>query len=255
MYWLNMRGGGTAELFIKIILHILMLQSYVPKLGVSYAFNGPAWFLSACLLIWFLTPYLQYFLSKIEHKRTFIILECMTFFIQFGFLIGIYVLRLEDQRYFMYVFPPVNLIIYFEAMVFGYIAKNSMPWKETKIKCLYIGALIALCVMYLVKNIIPVDFRIYFWQMPVIVLVYILATWEEKKYIRIYENRALVFVGNISTEVFLFHYSVIHLMDILGVMDIPCLGVISAFGITAFLGYCVKKRGKNKYEKNMYGSS
>ena len=91
--------------------------------------------------------------------------------------------------------------------------------------------------------------------MPVIVLVYILATWEEKKYIRIYENRALVFVGNISTEVFLFHYSVIHLMDILGVMDIPCLGVISAFGITAFLGYCVKKRGKNKYEKNMYGSS
>lgn len=179
-------GGGMTKLIIKILLHILMLQSYVPKLGVAYSFNGPAWFLSACLLIWFLTPYLQYFLSKVKQKRSFIILECITFLMQFVYLIGIYALRLEEQRYFMYVFPLVNLLIYFEAMVFEFITKNSIPLEERKSKLLYIGSLILLCVMYLAKNTIPVDFRIYFWQMPVIVLIYILSMWEEKKYIGIF---------------------------------------------------------------------
>ena len=231
-----------------------MLQSFVPKLGMLYCFNGPAWFLSACLLIWLFTPYLQYILSKIMSNAVFIMVECSAFFVQLAYLVGIYLLGIEEQRYFMYVFPPINLLIYLEAMTFVFAVKHNILWWSTKRQIFQRGSFLLLMLMYLTKNLIPVDFRISFWQIPAILLVCLLATKQEGKSI-FFESSLLVKIGNMSTAIFLFHYSVIHFLDIIGVMDIQGLGVIAGFVITCVLGYCLERKGNRKYEKGMHGSS
>lgn len=99
------------EALVRLGLHAMLLQSYVPRLGVAYSFNGPAWFLSVCLLLWLLTPMIIKALKRGDGKW-YPFLGVMLFVFQICYLIVLFNLHLPEQRWFMYVSPLINLSIY-----------------------------------------------------------------------------------------------------------------------------------------------
>lgn len=72
-------------------------------------------------------------------------------------------------------------------------------------------ACIILLVQYLIKDCFPVDFRI-IWLEPM-TLIMIGSLFYENKIYRVLNRKCLVWLGNISTEIFLCHYCVIHFVD------------------------------------------
>lgn len=112
--WQLSRG----EILTKVGFHLLLLQSYVPRLGVAYAFNGPAWFLSACLLLWFFTPMMIRLLKKTD-KKYYAVIGAGLFMLQLCYLLTIYNFHLTEQRWFMYVCPMMNFSIYLQGILWG----------------------------------------------------------------------------------------------------------------------------------------
>lgn len=112
--WVQSKIGMIARLG----LHILLLQSYVPRLGVAYSFNGPAWFLSVCLLLWLLTPMIIKVLKRIN-REWYPFLGIVLFVLQLCYLIVVFNLHLAEQRWFMYVCPLINLLIYIQGILWG----------------------------------------------------------------------------------------------------------------------------------------
>lgn len=113
------------NLIIRTILHLFLLQSYVPKLGVAYSYNGPAWFLSVCLLLWAVTPRLVYYIKKTSVKSRICLLLSI-FAVQCIYLIGIFRMQLPEQRWFMYVCPVFNLMVYSVGLIAGILLVKSM---------------------------------------------------------------------------------------------------------------------------------
>ncbi len=112
--WLENRYN----LILRIVLHCTLLQSYIPKLGVAYSFNGPAWFLSACMISWFLTPAIKKHLSQIK-RESYLRLSGLLYVAQIFYLVLIFFLNLSEQRWFMYVNPFFNLSIYVQGILWG----------------------------------------------------------------------------------------------------------------------------------------
>lgn len=118
------------NLTVKIIAHIFLLQSYIPKLGVAYSFNGPAWYLSSCLLLWLLTPTIKRKINECNKKQLWSI-SLIIFTFQLMYLGSVFMLGVAEQRYFMYVFPVANLFIYTEAMVLATMVKKYYSYNNS----------------------------------------------------------------------------------------------------------------------------
>lgn len=192
---------NPVKLILLIFLHLFLVQAYIPKIGVCYAFNGPAWFLSACLLLWLLTPYLIWAIKRIKkvaNKAIWILLLGLLVY-----EIVIYNLHLSEQRWFIYVNPGVNLLIYVLGML---SSAPSEILKRRKIDLSLIYSIL-LVVLFMVKNIVPVDFRIIMWIPVVVVWIPSIAT-RESRVNKLLTNKILLFIGKISMEMFLVHYGI-----------------------------------------------
>lgn len=66
--WDNNNASDTPLMIaVSAMLNILLLQSYSPDQKIYFAFNGPSWFLSTSMTLYFLTPW---FLSKVSKRKT-----------------------------------------------------------------------------------------------------------------------------------------------------------------------------------------
>ena len=67
LYWLSLAlviAFGAWSWRWDLPLHILLLQSYVPELYISYSYNGVAWFLSSLLFCYALYPFVERWFSR-----------------------------------------------------------------------------------------------------------------------------------------------------------------------------------------------
>lgn len=242
--------ANKLNLIIRVLAHIFMLQAFIPKLGVSYSFNGPTWYLSVFLLIWFLTPYLKLWADKIKNKRQYAVACACVMLIQLIYLGTIYSLGLKEQRYFMYVFPGINLLIYTESLFAGTWARKYRKLSSSIGSIYYQIAISAIVVMfYAVKNVIPIDFRVAFWEIPVILLIIALCYSDLRG---ILCSKVLVFIGNISIYIFIFHYFFIHMFGAIGIMNIQYVGVLCSFVFSVMSSYGIVKIREVCHEKNLH---
>lgn len=187
---------------VRCILHIFLLQSFIPKLGVAYAFNGPAWYLSVCVLLWFLSPIFIYLIDKIKNQKRVCIFKWSLFFTLLCYQICIYSMQLSEQRWFMYVNPVVNCLIFLEGM----LSAKELQFSDTRNKFGTDLYLLILVLLISIKNIVPIDFRIVLWLPTVSGLVSQL--YDHKGICcKILSYEPLCSVGKISLEIFLIHYA------------------------------------------------
>lgn len=47
------------NLIFKIIVNILLIQAWVPKISINFSLNGVSWYLSLCAFLYFSFPFVQ----------------------------------------------------------------------------------------------------------------------------------------------------------------------------------------------------
>jgi peptidoglycan/LPS O-acetylase OafA/YrhL len=197
---------------------------------MAYSFNTPAWYLSMMVFIWFMIPLTKYCYNKyavLRKKNSWLV----SLSIEIILLVLFYNCHFEAslQRWFMYVNPFINYLIFLTAFLYTKSVKaGSRNFKVLAIFCCILLAL------YMLKDYIPVDFRILFFQIPVLIVVYISyfndAISEHNTTIK--SMRFLNYIGENSNHLFLSHYFVCKIYRSLGINNV---GIFILCWISIFL--------------------
>lgn len=200
-----------------ILLNITMLKSFIPVRDIYYSMGGATWYLTLVWLFALLTPLLLKILKILLHKKCCLI----TFILIVTFRIGwIYFWHLDDAAlWWNYVNPLFRVTDYFIGMILGANIR-SIEKIINKRKGVYCGCAIFIWLIfgtYLIAmsaNKLP-WYNIYFRTLlSICVIVLFVNSNQENKILRmlLYENKFLIFIGNISFEMFLIH---IHVRNII----------------------------------------
>lgn len=207
------------------VLHVFLLQSWVPQLSVNVSLNGVAWYLSATLFLYFMFPHIVSYIRKKRDK--FLIIICLAI-LCIQILSCIPWIYFADESgfvyiWFMYCFPVFRLGDFFIGCCLGRIyRKNTFGGKgvvlQYTIMEIAATAVTVLVFWWLGQNhhdsIILTAFHNWTTLYIPLAVIWVYLFTENKGIITILlSGRLLVGLGNISGPIFLIHYVVILYMN------------------------------------------
>ena len=112
-----------------------------------------------------------------------------------------------------------------------------------------------LVVQYLMKNYVPIDFRILYLEPVTVLLICSILKSNSQILKRAVGNKVVAGIGNISTEIFLIHYPVLYLIEALEMNINKELQFLIVLIVTCISSILINKERKIVYEKGLYGRS
>lgn len=202
----------------KTVLNIFLLQTWVPNSGVNTSLNGVAWYLSVTMFLYFMFPQIQRFIKKKKQSTLWIIciiilflelLSCIPMIMLFGADSPVYI-------WFMYCFPVFRLGDFFVGCTLArWYSVLRMKQNSFAVQSLIEIIATILVVLVLVwrksehSNIFLLSLNN--WTtlfIPFAAIFVLLFTIKGGLVTRFLSNKALIFIGNISSYTFLIHYVV-----------------------------------------------
>lgn len=110
------------NLWVKTALHIALVQSWIPKEEIYYSLNGVSWFLSTCVLMYFLFPWILRMLNMQEWV-CLLGITLSIYLMQILVVCGISVLELPDAfiKWITYICPLFRLGDFIIGACFGLV--------------------------------------------------------------------------------------------------------------------------------------
>ena len=187
------------KLFVKGVINLCLLQSWIGKSSIYFGYNGVAWFLSTMMFLYLAAPYLYRFFKT---KKCLISL-CIMYLIMIvlGCLIGKY-----NYEYTTYIFPIIRLFDFTCGIISGIWFRNKSERNLNQLViaiCTFVMALI-------LEKYLPQFMRLSIWYVPFsIFLIYSVAGANDIIQMRGGGVRLVSCIGNMSMEIFLLHQVII----------------------------------------------
>lgn len=200
-----------------LLLNITMVKSFIPIREIYYSMGGATWYLT---LVWFfavLTPFLLEILKRLTDKRLSL---CVFIVIVLFRIIWIYFWHLDQESlWWNYVNPVFRVSDYFLGMILGANIKKVIEFiNRNKYRVMFLTVIIwgAFLTYVIAMSRTKLPWYNIYLRTPLSLGMIILFMNSEKlgEIVRksIYENRVLIYIGNISFEMFLIH---IHVRNII----------------------------------------
>lgn len=109
-------GYFLYELVKKLIVTLLMLNSWLPKEEYIYAFNGVGWFCSSLMFCYLVTPCLLRKMKSPPVAQLLLVLSIRSFYVSV-----VHYLAVGNSLYFLSVLPIYRLMEYMAGMCLGKI--------------------------------------------------------------------------------------------------------------------------------------
>ena len=196
------------EAWGSFALNALMLQSWVPMQSVYFSYNSVAWYLTLTVFFIVATPLVGKFAKRVKPYAWTGIAICVAIA---QILWALMLQTSANGQWLVYICPIVRLLDF----ILGYgafqLTKELKTILDDSQKYIYIPVLLAIT-MCIVLTVLSMNFEGLFftvsvWTIPVLTLTMSVALGASKApMVRwVFENRIIVFMGNISFEFFLLH--------------------------------------------------
>lgn len=209
---------------MKILLNILLLQAWFPNIDIYWFGNAVAWFLSDCLFLYFVFPWLLFFIRPKENKT--IIKESVVVYILLivaavtTTLLTKQICGAELVKWITYICPLFRMGDFFFGCVLGKIFMTVDLEKISVKRATFYEVLVFLMLLFchivlrnrngMLTNTWYKDNLIYTGTSIITVFLFAI---NKGAITKILSNRFLVFCGNISAYAFLIHQMVIRYFD------------------------------------------
>ncbi|SEA01505.1 Peptidoglycan/LPS O-acetylase OafA/YrhL, contains acyltransferase and SGNH-hydrolase domains [Pseudobutyrivibrio sp. ACV-2] len=209
---------GLLVIFGKIILSILLIQTWVPYSSINVSLNGVSWYLSVSLFLYFMFPVIKNIIIK--KKNSFLFITCL-FILLLEIILCIpwvYILGEDSKIYiwFMYCFPVFRMGDFIVGICLGKWYKEGVFDHDLnffKMSVVEIFATIITILAYRWKNVrggVLIESThnrttIYIVIAAVWVVLFAKANGVITKSLC---NKMTYFLGDISPYIFLIHYVV-----------------------------------------------
>lgn len=227
---------SVISLLGKIGLNITLLQTWIPCSRVNVSLNGVAWYLSVTMFLYFTFPWLHKFVKR--QSIDFLSMVCMGILLLEVIVCIPFVQFLGNDScvyiWFMYCFPVFRLGDFFTGCCLGkfYNCNKATSIKFCKANVIEIlSAVVTVSVFVWLKKdysniIIEAMHNWTTLYIPLAAIWVYLFAKREGLITRILSNRVLIYIGNISSYLFLIHYVVILCINSFArFVDINLLGI------------------------------
>ena len=203
---------------LKVLLHASLLQAWVPSSSVYFALNGVAWYLSVCLFLYCLFPFILAGIKKWTGQKTAVTWIAAVYAAQFiaGALTKNIGSSNSDPSWITYIAPPFRLGDFVIGCALGYLFLNRK--KETGFRmssALEICSVLLAVLTFIIREHVFSDasdsvwFRTGMLYTPAsIFLIYTFAA-NNGIITRLLNCRPVLYIGNISPYAYLIHQIVI----------------------------------------------
>lgn len=189
---------------VSFLCNLSLTQAAFPSSTVYFSFNAVSWYLSLDILMVLCLPAILWMVSKLDQRK---------YIMSLGSVLVLQILLaviLSDSRFahwFLYIFPPVRALDYYagggiSCLIYG-TAKDKKSGIALSVLSLFGSVALLLLSMHSNHNI----FLSAVWTVPVSGLLYGILKLEHEGHF--FKNKILVWIGNISFEIFLVHQLII----------------------------------------------
>lgn len=222
--------------FFAFPLNALLLQTWIPDESVYFTFNKVSWYLSVCLFIYFIFPYLFNKLRSCTISQLllsgFIIGAAQCTVAVTAYMVLPEQISLQLIKWITYICPLFRSGDFFLGTILGLlcIKYDVQPEQTAKISFRY-TVLECLCLLLCGLTVVgrkmaPLWMRYGIIYLPASLLGVLLFYKQRGLLVRVLTNKVLIRIGNISAYAFLIHQMTIHIMKFL-VKDIWLLSIVS----------------------------
>lgn len=211
--WAMPQNAGD---IVKLVLQVLLLQSFVPDPYVISAYNGVSWFLSTYMFVCIAAPFIVCRVAKIERKKhlgvLFVGILVLMVVLAFASPYLTAALSLDFPTYFTYYFPPYRMLDFTLGVLLGrlYTLRSQnfqlSAYHSVLVAVVAVLCMIAGCWLY---PALPAGFRENLLFVPASTLLIVLCVFSGDAVQGILSWRPAVWLGNISSNAFLIHLNVI----------------------------------------------
>ena len=240
---------GNADFYKKLFSNAFLLQSWFGESSVYFSFNGVAWYLSTCVLLYFAFPLIHKLIRCYKTKKHAYLGILLTFMLQIilAFLSNNMVVSSSFtdnySKWFTYIFPVFRLGDFFIGCSLGYIFlhRREAQHKFATTFCELVTFLLIATSLYLYDTQISLGglewYRYTLLYSPTSVLLVYLFAQNQGYLTKLLANPVLIHLGNISAYTFLIHPVVIRYINkvfftIKGYTILPWKLAVLAFVLT-----------------------
>ena len=194
------------EYFILSIIHLSLLQSFIPLIGVYFNFNSPSWSISDEMFFYLMTPFLFSVLLYSKNKIISIILTLITLL-----FLGMFFVPVKYHHSIFYINPFVRILDFILGILIFLLFKRIKTIEIPKwhMNCLEFCSIIIFILFFIYHNNIPHVYRfsIYYW-IP-ISLIILIFSFEKGIVSKTLSNKIILYLGEISFGFYMIHQLVI----------------------------------------------
>ncbi len=215
MWYINFKTG-----VIYSVLNVLMLQSYFP-IGIQvFAFNGSSWFVADIVLFYLLTPFVIHLIHKYKIKENLKILFILqaVIFVLAVMIASDFTGKVEAYSFgwwFIYISPFFRVFDYLIGVLAGFIfvilnRKVVLKLQNTILFTILEIGMVALLMFSPSLDYFKSDalrYGVYF--IPMSIAIICVFSFEKGAVSIGISNKAFVYLGNLSYQIFLIHQIVI----------------------------------------------
>lgn len=232
VYWDNQKLDGIKRVLIwgvKLVSNFTLLQSWIPKAEFYFSFNGVSWYLSTCVALYSVFPYIRKAINKVKNKNEIIFQFILVIAIQTA--ISVLLIVYEEQvsnvpiaisddvtKYVTYICPLYRMGDFYIGCLLGYIFKKKCLFVKENKALFSVMEIMALFSIYFLEivyrrkvSFLGMDaFRytlLYTLQVMILVILVGINKGVISKYIL--SSKIMVTIGNLSGYAFLIHQLVI----------------------------------------------
>lgn len=255
-------GAITGEIALikdiaKGIINLVLLQSWIPIRSVYFSYNAVSWFLSTYIFFVAISPLLMKGLRRLTALRNSLgaALAFLAIIVFLEFLLAFRFGRESLAHWILYIFPITRCLDFISGMLLGFLLTGCIA-RQYKLPEVVgtIGLVMGLLFEILwvtIDSISGIPGYFFFaamWCIPSLLLIasaYLLETPQHSGTLslalRILQLKPLVYLGDISMQLFLVHQLVIkYLGAVFNLALYPSLSLLFCFGISIMIAVTVK---------------
>lgn len=227
----------------RLGLNIFLIHSWIPSSSIYFSFNAVSWYLSLTLFFLMMSSLTKKFLKKFSVSLLPVVLIIIFLFE----LVLCYLVKdISFAHWLVYICPAIR---YFDYFAGGALCEYVRTHKN-KISKISFPIFNVSVISMLIIFIISVDsnsefFSTAFWFMPSAMMIMAVSSGEKRIELidKVFSNKIIIFIGDISFEFFLFHQLVLrYLSYVIGHFPIYSLGQkilipILSFAVTIILSF------------------
>ncbi len=205
---------------VTLVMNACLLQTWSFDLSVATSFNTVSWFLSSLLFCYVVSYWLLKWMNGSD-KKWFYIYLLSVLLLCFKVFMAIDHPTDDVGYYYCYLFPLAGLTDFMFGMIIGHTIKK-VNWRRdgvwTVLQAVALGFMV---VTVLSKFYVFRNYSRAFLTIPATALIVFSFSKETKFSKSVLGNRLMVFIGDISFEIYLIH--------------VLCMSLINKTGLTALI--------------------